>query len=186
MGFASDLEKICAKTISKSEDVVRRASLDLYQQMVDKSPVGDPSQWKENAEVMAARTAYAEAATAYNAANPGKRRQGTSKATLDKKFKLKSFNGYVGGRFKNNWQAGIGSINTGTSRPPDKTGAGSMAAFSASIRAWEPGQTIYLTNSLPYAYRLEHGWSKQTPNGMVRLSVQNFNQALAKAANEVK
>jgi hypothetical protein len=34
------------------------------------------------------------------------------------------------------------------------------------------GQKIFLTNALPYAIRLENGWSKtQAPQGMVKLSL---------------
>jgi len=32
------------------------------------------------------------------------------------------------------------------------------------------GEVTYLTNSLPYIQRLEHGWSKQSPGGMVKLA----------------
>ena len=35
-------------------------------------------------------------------------------------------------------------------------------------------QSVFLTNNLPYAERLENGWSKQAPNGMVRLSVMEI------------
>jgi hypothetical protein len=34
------------------------------------------------------------------------------------------------------------------------------------------GDTVYVTNALPYVPRLETGWSKQAPNGMVRVSVE--------------
>jgi len=37
---------------------------------------------------------------------------------------------------------------------------------------------IYLTNNLPYAQRLEEGYSQQAPAGMVALTIQEF-QAIA-------
>jgi hypothetical protein len=40
---------------------------------------------------------------------------------------------------------------------------------------------IYLTNALPYARRLEYGWSKQAPSGMVRISAMRFAEAVRKA-----
>jgi hypothetical protein len=50
------------------------------------------------------------------------------------------------------------------------------------------GQTIYITNSLPYAYRLEYeGWSKvKTPAGMVRVTLAELNSITNKVAFEVK
>ena len=90
------------------------------------------------------------------------------------------------GRFKNNWQTGIGGIDKSTSAAADLGGVGAMARLAAQVAAWKPGQSIFVSNSLPYAYRLETGWSKQAPSGIVRLTVQNFEQAVAKAAKGMK
>jgi hypothetical protein len=51
------------------------------------------------------------------------------------------------------------------------------------IGSWRWGEIIYLTNSLPYARRLEYGWSKQAPAGMVRITVANFERHLQ---NQIK
>lgn len=96
------------------------------------------------------------------------------------------------GRFKGNWQAGIGSANTARTDRLDTTPLGSKddlgaaLATEAVLKGWKAGQTIYLTNSLPYARRLEYGWSKQSPQGMVRLTVQNFSNHLADAVRSIK
>lgn len=90
------------------------------------------------------------------------------------------------GRFKNNWQTGIGGMDKNISAAADLGGAGALARLTAQVAAWKPGQSIFISNSLPYAYRLETGWSKQAPSGMVRLTVQNFEQAVAKAAKGLK
>lgn len=90
------------------------------------------------------------------------------------------------GRFKNNWQTGIGGIDKSTSAAADLAGAGAQARLAAQVSAWKPGQSIFVSNSLVYAYRLETGWSKQAPAGIVRLTVQNFEQAVAKAAKGLK
>lgn len=145
MGFAEDLKKICDRAGDKAELVVRRAALELYGQMIERSPVGNPDLWK-------------------------------SPAT----------SGYVGGRFKNNWQVGIGSIDTRTNRGVDDSGSGAITSGNAALKAWTPGKTIFLSNSMPYAYRLETGWSKQAPSGIVRLTVQNFEVAIKKAAYSIK
>ena len=90
------------------------------------------------------------------------------------------------GRFKNNWQTGIGGMDKSTSSAADASGGGGQARLNAKVAAWRPGQSIFISNSLPYAYRLENGWSKQAPSGMVRLTVQNFEQAVARAAKGIK
>ena len=90
------------------------------------------------------------------------------------------------GRFKGNFQCGVGAVNATTDSPPDKGGGATIGRTQTVLEGWKVGQTIWLTNSLPYARRLEYGWSKQSPNGMVRLTVQNYSAALAKAVASIK
>jgi len=90
------------------------------------------------------------------------------------------------GRFKSNWMTGIGAMDSSTTTAADRSGQASRTKLQAQIAVWKPGQTIWITNNMPYAYRLENGYSKQAPGGMVRLAVQNYAQAVAKAAREVK
>ena len=87
------------------------------------------------------------------------------------------------GRFKSNFVAGIGTVNTDISAAPGSDATGRTAT---TLQGWKPGQTIFLTNSMIYARRLEFGWSKQAPAGMVRLAVANYSQALAKAVSDLK
>ena len=90
------------------------------------------------------------------------------------------------GRFRSNWAVGLGAINTSTDAAPDKTGDAAKGRAQAALQGWKPGQTIYLSNSLPYARRLEMGWSKQAPQGMVRRVVQRYGDALAEAVKGLK
>lgn len=84
------------------------------------------------------------------------------------------------GRFRGNWVPGINAVNTDASRPPDKTGQATLGAIISAIP--KPGGVFYITNSLPYARRLEYeGWSKQMPAGVVRITAMRFNEWLAKA-----
>lgn len=94
------------------------------------------------------------------------------------------------GRFKSNWQAAIGSIPGGTITPEvDKKGyynfGPAVAAVNAKALQAKAGDVIYLVNNVHYARRLEYGWSMQAPNGMVRLSISEWNTAVSKAASEV-
>lgn len=84
------------------------------------------------------------------------------------------------GRFRGNWQMGFNAINADTNSAEDKSGGAAIARTAAALSKWKPGDTIFLTNSLPYARRLEYGWSKQAPQGMVRLTVLGYGQALSK------
>jgi hypothetical protein len=86
--------------------------------------------------------------------------------------------GYVGGRFRANWNVELGAIDYRDNFAPDTSGKAALDRGKAKLAAWAPGQTIYITNSLPYADRLEHGWSKQAPRGMVRLTVLAYANAL--------
>jgi hypothetical protein len=81
------------------------------------------------------------------------------------------------GRFRGNWQATQGALGVGTSNTTDPQGsiAGSEAMKALSFPV---GDTVYFTNNLPYARRLEYGYSRQAPAGMVRLSVREFAAAV--------
>ena len=95
------------------------------------------------------------------------------------------------GRFKGNFVVGVGALNTKADYPPDKGGAAAIGRASTALQGWKAGQTIWLTNSMPYARKLEYGeygnpkgsangpktqngFSTQAPDGMVRLTVQAY------------
>lgn len=90
------------------------------------------------------------------------------------------------GRYKGNFQVGLGSINKASSEPPDPTGSGSIGRIAAGMQTWKPGQTIHVTNSLAYGPRLEHGWSKQAPAGFLAVTVAEFHDHIRKALGDVK
>lgn len=92
----------------------------------------------------------------------------------DTTWQHKGPKGYVGGRFRANWQFGNHSINKNTTEEKDASGGDTIARIQAEASTVRAGGVVYLTNSLPYALRLEHGWSKQAPAGMVELSVRNY------------
>lgn len=90
------------------------------------------------------------------------------------------------GRFRSNWMVGIGSKDSSTVTTEDKTGEASMARVAPAMATWKPGQSIFITSSLPYAQRIEYGWSDQAPGGVVRLTVQDFRDYVSKAVQETK
>jgi len=78
------------------------------------------------------------------------------------------------GRFRGNWQLAIGSVPEGTLELDDKTGTATIAKGAATVMGINAGDTIYFANNLPYARRLEEGYSQQAPAGMVALTIQEF------------
>lgn len=82
------------------------------------------------------------------------------------------------GRFKGNWNVSYAVPNMSIGERLDKTKRGSMDSTTTSIvkktLSLPVGGVMYLSNGLPYARRLEYGWSGQAPAGMVRLSVREF------------
>jgi hypothetical protein len=98
------------------------------------------------------------------------------------------------GRFRANWMLGIGSPNTATIEAVDKNdgfgavGSVSVPRITAAVGDVQAGGVVYITNSLPYARRLEYGWSKQAPSppGIVRLTVQRYEAYIAAAVKSLK
>ena len=86
--------------------------------------------------------------------------------------------GYTGGQAKGNWQASIGSPETGTTSTIDKSGAATLASINGKVQN-APGNVWYLTNNLPYvSTALEYGSSTQAPTGMVRISLRELDQSI--------
>jgi hypothetical protein len=137
--FEEQVTAFYLKTVQKIDLTVKEAILLIGINLVDRSPVGDPTLW---------------------ISNPPK--------------------GYVGGHFKANWQGGSGSPNYQTTDDIDPTGEISITNISQAIPE-KAGGVFYITNSLPYAQRLEDGWSSQAPQGMVKLTELEFPQIMAQA-----
>jgi hypothetical protein len=89
------------------------------------------------------------------------------------------------GRFRGNWQPAIGAAPAGALEAVDPSGAATIAKIEAVTTAMEPGDVAYLANNLPYGPRLEEGWSKQAPQGMVRISVQRWQPIVDEAVRQV-
>ena len=125
MSFSVDLSKAIEKAKGRTEIVVKKIALELFSNIVYKSPV-------------------------------------------------------LTGRFRANWNCSIGSVDKSTSEATDKEGSGAIGRVRAEVTKYTlDGRSIYLANSLPYAERLENGWSDQAPQGMVRLSIIETNNAIS-------
>ena len=103
--------------------------------------------------------------------------------------------GYTGGRFRGAWAvsewapqiSGVGMDRTSTGNGIiDKDGSATLAAHAGAINAAKAGRVYYLVNPLPYAKRIEEGWSRQAPYGIVALTVVEWNNIVENAVNGVK
>ena len=168
--FTDQLNKAVAFAQGRVDEVMRTAVVLIAQQLVQRSPVGNPDGWKANALPSARRETYNTTVAAYNA-QPGAKVRRKSVKGLMKAFPNRSGKGYTGGRFRANWQIGIGALNRTTTDATDKTGGPTLTRLSKAAQAASAGQVVWVSNSLPYAQRLEAGWSKQAPAGMVGLTM---------------
>lgn len=86
------------------------------------------------------------------------------------------------GRFRGNWQVQIGSLPGGVLELDDKSGTATISKITAAVLGLKAGEIIFLANNLPYGRRLEYGYSKQAPAGMVRITLQEFGAIVDNAA----
>lgn len=172
------------------EEAVRRTGIKILGRLVDMSPVGQPEIWQVNQTASAYNTAVREHNAALrddpaNLTKAGRLRRGLR---VNDSMDIKKPEGYVGGRFKNNWYVGLDSQPTETNDTPDASGQGSNTRGLAVLEVFRVGQvsTIYFTNNLPYAQALENGHSNQAPGGMVGLTALDAAQYFREAMNEVR
>jgi hypothetical protein len=110
------------------------------------------------------------------------------KVTIDITTALVRMSPVDTGRFRGNWMIGVGSPDVSTIDAVDKDGSTTVARITTAAGSLEAGGVVYITNSLPYARRLEYGWSKQAPSppGIVRLTVQRYSEYIANAVRDIK
>jgi len=81
------------------------------------------------------------------------------------------------GRFRGNWIVSINSPSMEQTPATDASGSGAINKGMAAIEGYDVKTTsrIYIQNNLPYGNRLENGWSKQAPEGMVSVTLNEIN-----------
>jgi len=92
------------------------------------------------------------------------------------------------GRFKNNWNWSSGAIDFSTNDSKSGSAFGTPGGNNlpeiAGLRI--NGQMVYVTNSLPYSKRLEDGWSKQAPAGMISVTIVELKGAIIAIGAQVR
>jgi len=80
------------------------------------------------------------------------------------------------GRFRGNWQVSVGNMIT--SEIPEEQAINTIVEASVGMSKWSLNEIAFLTNNVPYAERIEQGWSGQAPAGWVRQNIDNGQKAL--------
>lgn len=90
------------------------------------------------------------------------------------------------GHFRGNWQLGVNSAPGGVIAGVDPKGAGLATRVTTRIPEDAAGKVYWLSNNVPYAMRLEMGYSKQAPQGIVGRTVTEWQGIVRKAAETAK
>jgi len=145
MTFTVDLKKWTNKTNVFVVEIIRESAADLFEEIIHRTPVGDPSLWK-------------------------------SKPPAD----------YIPGNLQSNWQCTLGTPASGMWSFENKSAEATISAMKSVIADANVENGIFLTNLLPYAARIEYGaHSTQAPQGMVRISIAQFQHIFTKAVAKV-
>ena len=102
------------------------------------------------------------------------------------------------GRFRMNWQASGSAPASGTTVATDQSGGKAISVVAEYVLKSPDWSEFTLANNLPYANVIEYGgypgdgpntvggYSKQAPQGVVRVNITRFNALLEQEAAKVK
>lgn len=188
--FLAAIQLFVDSSKQEMDEVVRRTGIKILGRLVDMSPVGQPEVWEVNQTASAYNTAVREHNATLrddptNLTKPGRLKRGLR---VNDSMGIKKPEGYIGGRFKNNWYVGFDSQPTQSNDTPDASGQGSNSRGVEVLEVFRVGQvnSIYFTNNLPYSVALENGHSGQAPGGMVGITALDAAQLFREAMSEVR
>ena len=85
----------------------------------------------------------------------------------------------LSGRARANWSFGKSAMPTGTTEATDTSGSATIAKIASQVTSVKAGGSVWLSNNLPYIYRLEYeGYSRKAPAGFVRKTLANLPAAI--------
>lgn len=98
------------------------------------------------------------------------------------------------GRARGNWQTSVGEPSVGTVERLDPSGGAAIADVVSKAGGF--GRQTWLTNNLPYIEKLEYGgypdgpntiggFSKQAPQGMVRINMARIESLIRNAGGQL-
>ncbi|WP_239475865.1 HK97 gp10 family phage protein [Pseudomonas aeruginosa] len=155
----------------------RVIAMAMLQEVVLRSPVGNPDLWKVNQERKAHNIAMADAYDTM-AAQLGNKK--LTKKEREQNFFVKDQavgKGYVGGRFRANNIVTVGDPSYAQTDSVDPSGATTISNGATVIQSVGPYSVVYIQNNLPYSEALEDGHSTQAPGGIYAVSFHGVSQA---------
>lgn len=195
--FSAQLQQFAEAAQEAMELTFREVVIAIGRNLIIMSPVGNPDLWKVNVEsqdkagaqvsaynAKAASINAAIAAEASNFTKSGSLKRGIKyRKPLTKREQLENYGygagvrrvgqGYVGGRFRSNWQLTAGAPASGEIEEiegADET----IAKIIVAAGSLTLGEVAFIINNLPYAIPLEYGHSTQAPAGMIRVTIADF------------
>ena len=94
--------------------------------------------------------------------------------------------GYVGGRARGSWQYAQGAPLAVEPGGIDPSGQGPIGRVRAGVEVGDAATEHFVTSTVPYMRRLEYdGWSQQAPNGMVRMTIEEFQRFVNNATRNL-
>lgn len=216
--FANNVAQWAGGVVEHHEEIVQLAAMKVFAMIIQRSPVGNPDLWNRNQKAVKERNRMSDLRTAMRESDTfgyttkrGTRRlkPGANIVAAPAKFSspvgpvgpriprlLKNEQGvnpvgkgYVGGRFRANWQVGIDFVPIEWLDERDKSGTHTINKMVNAVERFRVGMAehIYFVNNSPYGYPLEYeGHSRQAPAGMVRISCIQFEEAFAAATAEAQ
>ncbi|MGF6595136.1 hypothetical protein [Pseudomonas sp. 2835] len=201
--FSAQLQQF-ADTARESIDLTfREVVIAIGRDLIRMSPVGNPDVWKVNVESQdkagAQVSAYNAKAASINAAiaaetssftKSGRLKRGIKyRKPLTKREQLENYGygagvrkvgqGYVGGRFRSNWQLTAGAPALGEIEEIESADE-TIAKIIGAAGSLTLGEVAFIVNNLPYAVALEYGHSTQAPTGMVRVTIADFQNIVSR------
>lgn len=202
--FSAQLQQFADASREAIDLTFREVVIAVGRNLIVMSPVGNPDIWKINVEsqerageqvaVYNAKASSINAAISADSSNytkNGSLKRGIKyRKPLTKREQLENYGygagvrrvgqGYVGGRFRSNWQLTIGAPAAGEIDEIESAGE-TIAKIVAGAGDLSAGEVAYIVNNLPYAIPLEYGHSTQAPAGMVRVTVADFRRLVEDA-----
>lgn len=91
------------------------------------------------------------------------------------------------GRARCNWNMSVDVPDHTTTKNVDPAGEQTISRARSVLQStYKSGKSIRISNSLHYIRRLEYGWSRKAPNGMVRITAADFHNIVANVVRRVK
>lgn len=183
--FSLQIAAFVEKAKANAEQVIQKTAIDLLTAVVDRSPVGNPELWASNAIASNYNAEVSEfnAGLRNDPANLNKAGRLKRGLKINDSMEIKAPAGYVGGRFRANWQVTFNAPAAAALDAVDPSGSATVAKGTQMILAFDSAVgSIWMMNNVPYAQALEYGHSKQAPAGVVRISVAEFQTFIDDAA----